>query len=556
MEYVVIASIFVVLILIFSIMGWLEKKKQRKYFALLMKERYGQLSDREISLAHQACIRKYYETHKEEDSIDDITWNDLNMDRLFALMNQTYSSAGEEYLYYTLRTLHFNEAGFDTFEEKIEFFINHEKERNSLLFLFADMGKNEKYSIYDYLGFADNLKEEKSLKYQWLASILMIAAIILIFLNTGVGIVATFLVLGLNIAMYFKVKGTILPYITSLRYIMRLVNYGKEILSIDLLVCEEEKEKISAATKQLRSFARNSKYVFSSESSSGNPLEIVRDYFNMIFHLDIILFQKMYRQMQLHEDAIDAINENVGRLEMYIMVGSFRQAVGTYTIPVFDGMEKADNIYHPMIEEPVKNSYDLKRSMLLTGSNASGKSTFLKTVAMNMILSQTIHMACADSFHTAFHRIYSSMALTDNLTAKESYFMVEIKAMNRILKKSRQSGAPIVCFVDEVLRGTNTVERIAASTQILKYMAKHKILCVAATHDIELTTLLEKEYENYHFEEEVKNDEILFNYQLQKGKATSRNAIKLLSVMGYDKQIIEKAEAMAALFMKNNYWEV
>ena len=114
-----------------------------------------------------------------------------------------------------------------------------------------------------------------------------------------------------------------------------------------------------------------------------------------------------------------------------------------------------------------------------------------------MLLSQCFGFACADDFHTSFHRIYTSMALRDDMAQGESYFMAEIKAMRRILEAAGKTGAPIACFVDEVLRGTNTVERIAASTQILKYMRKNGILCFAATHDIELTSLLEDEYLDY-----------------------------------------------------------
>ena len=101
--------------------------------------------------------------------------------------------------------------------------------------------------------------------------------------------------------------------------------------------------------------------------------------------------------------------------------------------------------------------------------------------------------------------------------------MVEIRAMQRILEAGAKEGAKIACFVDEVLRGTNTVERIAASTEILKYMAQQGYFCAAATHDIELTSLLEEVYENYHFSEEIKDGDVLFNYRLQEGKAQTRN---------------------------------
>ena len=207
-----------------------------------------------------------------------------------------------------------------------------------------------------------------------------------------------------------------------------------------------------------------------------------------------------------------------------------------------------------MIQEPVKNSISTDRGVLLTGSNASGKSTFLKTMALNAILAQTIHTCLAGCYEAPFFRVLSSMALRDDLGSGESYYIVEIKSLKRILDASAGEDVPLLCFVDEVLRGTNTVERIAASTQILKSLSGRNILCFAATHDIELTELLKEEYNNYHFEEEIRDGDIFFNYKLMSGKATTRNAIKLLELMGYDEKIIQEAVGQAEHFIRTGSW--
>ena len=128
--------------------------------------------------------------------------------------------------------------------------------------------------------------------------------------------------------------------------------------------------------------------------------------------------------------------------------------------------------------------------------------------------------------------------------------------MKRILDAAASGKKPVLCFVDEVLRGTNTVERIAASTQILKSLGGAGIFCFAATHDIELTDLLRIYYDNYHFEEDVRDGDISFNYRLQQGKATTRNAIKLLELMGYDRSIIEQASGQAEAFLETGKWSL
>ena len=191
--------------------------------------------------------------------------------------------------------------------------------------------------------------------------------------------------------------------------------------------------------------------------------------------------------------------------------------------------------------------------MLLTGSNASGKSTFLKTLAVNAILAQTIHTVLANGYEADYFKILSSMALRDDLATKESYYIVEIRSLKRIMDAAEEN-ISVLCFVDEVLRGTNTAERIAASSRILRYLAEKKALVFAATHDLELTSLLADVYENYHFSEQVEEDIVVFDYRLKPGKATSRNALKLLEMMEYPKVITDDANKAVEGFLSTGEW--
>ncbi|MBP1754097.1 MAG: hypothetical protein H6Q59_495, partial [Firmicutes bacterium] len=203
--------------------------------------------------------------------------------------------------------------------------------------------------------------------------------------------------------------------------------------------------------------------------------------------------------------------------------------------------------------QPVPNSITEYRSVMLTGSNASGKSTFIKTLAINAILSQTIFTSTTRSYQSSYFMIYSSMALRDNIFSSESYYIVEIKSLKRILDHVNNE-IPMLCFIDEVLRGTNTLERIAASSRILNSLAGQNALVFAATHDIELTHILERSYSNYHFQERIEDKQVLFDYRLHEGKAISKNAIKLLDMLGYPGEIIESAEQAAKEFLTDGEW--
>lgn len=360
-----------------------------------------------------------------------------------------------------------------------------------------------------------------------------------------------------NMATYFKEKDDIAPYITSFLYIMRILRFTQKLEKMKSPEMKPYVTKLSEKRSRFKKFSRHANLVMSDMGTSGNPLELIMDYLKMVFHIDIIKFNSMLGELQAHVEDVDEIITVTGYLESAIAIGNYRRALKTYCIPEYVTARSISckDIYHPYIENPVKNSIDSQKGVLLTGSNASGKSTFLKTIALNAITAQTINTVAAEYYQASFFHIYSSMSLRDNLSSGESYYMVEIRSLKRILDAIRESDIPILCFVDEVLRGTNTVERIAASTQILKSLMGNAI-CFAATHDIELTVLLKDSYTNYHFSERVVEGDVLFDYKMQEGPATTRNAIKLLETMGYDSDMIREANQQAEHFQQTGVWKI
>ena len=290
---------------------------------------------------------------------------------------------------------------------------------------------------------------------------------------------------------------------------------------------------------------------------SGDMMEMGLDYIRMFLHLDIIKFNSMLQEVNKYRNEINEMLTLIGKLDVALSVGEYRTYLKTYCLPSYQkDTYEAQALYHPLLSNPVKNDVSVKRSVLITGSNASGKSTFLKTVAVNAILAQSIHTVCADNYKADYFRIFSSITLKDNIFEGDSYYMTEIKSIKRILDAAKEEKAPVLSFVDEVLRGTNTTERIAASGIILQQLADSRGFCFAATHDLELTEILKHYYDNVHFEEKIEDGDIVFPYRLQMGPATTRNAIALLKIMGYDNAITQKAQNQAERFEINRKWEV
>lgn len=600
MEYLIMFLALAAILLVVFLMEAFRAKREEKKFVRSLYEDFGKLREREYPPERFVRMDRYFRRHPEEGQIDDITWNDLGMDDIFKGMNHTFSAAGEEYLYYTLRSPRQNRAQLNHLEDVVRYFKDHPDERVRVQLVIRSLGYTGKFSLYEYL---DNLGflGERSSRLSILRDFLFLPLIALLWFNVSLGIMAIVVLVISNIVSYFKEKNEIDPYIVSFAYVMRLLDTCDKLQKLSIPVCSQEWESMKVHKKSLQAMRRNSFWVMSpgrgGQGVSSSPLEILMDYIRMVFHVDLIKFNHMLKHLRGHIEDVDALIGIVGFLETTVSILAFRISLGQgYCLPEFPegtGLEESINNsiaaredgstgldegysqeesdvrlcgyrsvkfemeqgYHPLLEQPVKNSISAKRGVLLTGSNASGKSTFLKTAALNVILAQTIHTCMADAYRAPLFYVYSSMTLRDDIEGGESYYIVEIKALKRILDAAAAGKRPVLCFVDEVLRGTNTVERIAASTQILKSLGGAGILCFAATHDIELTDLLQDEFDNYHFEEDVQEGDVVFNYKLLPGKATTRNAIKLLELMGYAPEIIQKANAQAEHFMETGEWE-
>ena len=570
MEYIYL--ICALLLLFLFIMGkeYLTSKRREKVFIKRLYDQYGMPKEREYQAGElDEHIAMYYRRHKENDQIDEITWHDLGMDEVYKSINYSYSSAGDEYLYYRLRTPITNAGLLDAFEKHVGFFMAHADERVMLQLKFAALGRMKKYSLYEYLEHLEELGERNSLKY-YLAILCVAASIGIMFFSVPVGIVALLAVLCRNMVCYFKEHKEIEPYITSFQYVFRLMDASRQTAKLPIAEIEKERESLKDCCKKMEGFKQGSFLVMSSSGgrsiSSSNFIEVILDYLRMLLYLDLIKFNQMLGVVRENLDAIDEMITIIGALETAVVVGEMRTGrKDGWCTPDFpdesrEGMPciKMERFYHPLLTDPVKNDLDTGRGVLLTGSNASGKSTFLRAVALNVVLAQTLHTCMADSYYGSFFRVFSSMSLQDDLISGDSYYMVEVKSIQRILNQAQEGGedaAPVLCFVDEVLRGTNTVERIAASTQILRALSGRGVLCFAATHDVELTKLLAKEFDNYHFEEEIQEDDIFFPYRLQKGPAHTRNAIALLRMLGYDASLVKDAEEMADVFLRTGDWK-
>lgn len=580
-EFIILFGGFIV-IAIYVMADSARKRKAR--IEKKLKNSYGKPSVRKYSEDEFELIKHFYEeSAKESYSVDDITWNDLGMDDIYKAMNISNSSAGQECLYKMLRVPEKTTQKLRETDRLAEFFDSDEQRRLEVQRKYVKLGFTRVISLSDYLGLISELNTGNNAVH-YLAIIVLLAAILVcLFVDPVVGIFLIIGAISFSVISYYKYKANVEPYFICIRQLVNMLSAAKGIAELKYDELESYNAKFNEINTRFSSIVKNS-FLLSTGNVDGSIVEMLLDYIRMLTHVDLIKFNNMIKKLAKHEEEMYELMNTLGYLEACISIASFRKWLPYWCRPEFTGMYDKNSgkaeagvtigggvkvggtglelkeVFHPMIEEPVSNSIKADKHILITGSNASGKSTFLKTVAINAVLAQTIFTSTSKEYRAPMYRIYSSMSLKDDLSSNCSYYIVEIKSLKRILDavehQNDEDKRPVLCFVDEVLRGTNTVERIAASSEILKSLRYKNVLCFAATHDIELTAILEKFYDNYHFQEEVTDDDVKFNYKLFKGPATTRNAIKLLKIMGYDRQITDGADRQAMYFMDNGIWQM
>lgn len=201
----------------------------------------------------------------------------------------------------------------------------------------------------------------------------------------------------------------------------------------------------------------------------------------------------------------------------------------------------AKEMGHPLINKKkrVNNFISITNAgevMLVTGSNMAGKSTYLRSIGVNTILTMAGAVVCAETFNISAIQLISSMRIADNLEESTSTFYAELKKLKTVIEKINK-GEPVFILLDEILRGTNSLDRHTGSEALVRQLIKQNAAAILATHDVELAGL-ENEFPdnilNYHFDAQVNGEELFFDYKLKKGVCTNMNASLLMKKIGLE----------------------
>ncbi|MEW9095811.1 MAG: DNA mismatch repair protein [Clostridiaceae bacterium] len=304
------------------------------------------------------------------------------------------------------------------------------------------------------------------------------------------------------------------------------------LVSLKERIVENEGEKASTAIKELMNISQNI-------SDRGNFFYAI---FNILFLLDYKHMIKLEMWKEKWGKYLEEWLQVIGEFESLSSIAILYFEKPDWTIPTIQKEKliiRGKKVGHPLLgDRAVKNDFSIgegEKILLITGSNMSGKSTFLRTTGINLLLAYIGAPVCAEEFTCSLMNIYTCMRISDNLERNISSFYGELLRINKLIEGVKTK-KPIFFLLDEIFKGTNSVDRHTGAKILINKLSKEKVLGLVSTHDLELGSLEEhnSKVKNYHFKEYYENNQIHFDYKLRKGVSTTRNALYLMKIAGIE----------------------
>lgn len=538
-ELIIIVSVIVIGLVV---LGFLGRVYNRKTLETYVDSVFYNTPDMVFDADGYQSIKRYYENSLGSKTVDDTTWHDLDMDKVYLSINNSLSSVGDEVLYAHLRDQEdFDLEEFTALSEKL---LRNRQLRFRVQMALGTLGRRPDNGLAAQL-YSKDRQIPTQLRYLPYQRILAFLPFVVFPFSVTAGVFTFLAAASINIVVFFMLEKTIV-------YRLRTFNYF-----VDVLKCARTLEN-DIKMEGLSSFSSIKSYIgnMSISINEGTGIAGMLVLFNAYFALYGSTFVKILNSLNEHDDDAKKVFKRVGFVEMALTRASLMERTETFCEPVFSNVEApiVEQLVHPLVEDAVSNSVALNKNTLVTGSNASGKSTFVRSIAINVLLGQRINFCFAKHMEFRPCFVATSMAISDDVQSGDSYFVAEVKSLKRLINASETYDYSLL-IVDEILKGTNTIERIAASASILNDLKNQPCFICAATHDIELVNILESSYSNIHFREIIDAEGIHFDYKLQEGPSNTRNAIKLLEHYGYDESLITRANQLADDFGATQQWE-
>jgi hypothetical protein len=372
--------------------------------------------------------------------------------------------------------------------------------------------------------------------------------------------------LVVNIGVRYLTDARVTAAAAALRQVAPVIAAGERLA----FVCEDTTEGLIGSLRDDRSSLSRLKNI--ARWVSGDPLMlsvrpgassvlasdvlgVVYEYLNLMLLLDLVGMRVAARELHAHGAALLRFLAALGEVDAAMAIASFRSGRRDWVTPRFappSSPIRLTDIRHPLLDAAVPNSLVMRggEGTIVTGSNMSGKSTFLRTVGVTAVMAQTVNTALASEYSAPVLRVRTCIGMRDDLLAGRSYYIAEVEAVLDLIRTSADGDAHLF-LIDELFRGTNAVERIGAGEAVLRELVTEATgakphLAVVATHDAELVDLLADLYAPAYFGDDMTDASLVFDYRIKPGRASTRNAIALLKHQGAPDRVVQAALARAA----------
>ena len=519
------------------------------------KNRWGQVHEKYTNFDLVAEYFLAKPSQKLDDVIDDQTMEDLDFQAFFKFLDRTTSDIGQQYLYNQLRTLKIEQDALKVLEQQIGFYTTKQQERQRIQEVLTLLSKGDDY----YFPFLLYGVLPQKWRFFWVVQVIQlfvwVSILAGIFMNSVffLGVAALF---SINVGLHYWHKNRIGSFAKVFTRLTVLTKTSKAILK-DSHLSTEKKKVLEKDIKEVDAITNRLNWLKTDLLQSNDFLAIVWFMVELLKILslsEISTFHAVVDKIGASRKSIEQLYLFIGEVDMSISIASLRAGLPYYSQATFLSNQKelkVQSLYHPLIDNCVANDLHLKgKSLLLTGSNMSGKSTLIKAINLNLITAQTINTSFTKLYEAPILAIATSIEISDDITSAKSYYMEEVETIGNLIALSGQHNKQFLFTIDEVFKGTNTIERISAAKAVLSFLNQKNHLVLVSTHDIELTELLDEHFDLYYFQESIENQSLSFDYTLKQGALKNKNAIAILELAGYPDKVIQEAKTIATKFEK------
>ncbi|MDQ2666837.1 MAG: hypothetical protein M3Z05_12590 [Gemmatimonadota bacterium] len=489
--------------------------------------------------------RYYRDSAAAARSLPDREWADLDMDEVFQRVDRTASWPGQHLLYARLRSETLSFDDLRQFDEAVALLSDDATLRARIQRILERLKHPAASTLPALFGGALPALSPAA-RLIPLLTLVSVAMLVAVAWHPPLilGVVAMVIV---NFAVRFSLLSRLEPFLPAVRSLDTMLGAATSLAEIDVRQLAPTTGALRTQVVRLRWIGKATRWL--SFEPTGNVLvDFFYTYINLLFLLDVSVFAWSAGELRERQSTIRGIYEALGTLDVMCSVAVLRAEERQWCRPVFrTGRARtldAEAVTHPLMAHAVPNSVRIDgRNILLTGSNMSGKSTFIRTLGVNAVLARTIHTVFATSWRAPFLAVRSSIGRADSLLEGKSYYRAEVDAIGAFF--SAEDGDQRLILIDELFRGTNSIERIAAAQAVLAELERGDGIVVVATHDVELMELLPG-YASFHFREEVRDGALTFDYRLHDGACSTRNALAILELAGYPAVVVEQARVTAS----------